>query len=82
MGFEETVSTHSRLEAAERRYCAVLSSCQVSTHSRLEAAEGVLLPSFVGAVVSTHSRLEAAEQGLQGFHYPTHCFNTQPPRGG
>ncbi len=61
------VSTHSRLEAADRAFRAPPRGSEVSTHSRLEAAESVQFMKLVFEPVSTHSRLEAAdaEAGLR-----------------
>ncbi len=76
------VSTHSRLEAADRAFRAPPRGSEVSTHSRLEAAESVQFMKLVFEPVSTHSRLEAAEPCAKGVSRRMNCFNTQPPRGG
>ena len=79
---EPTVSTHSRLKAADDTGWGYDLDDDVSTHSRLKAADFSVV--FIGFPykVSTHSRLKAADfSKIQRLLF-LFCFNTQPPEGG
>ena len=78
----QSVSTHSRAEAAAQSIQYFFDVIAVSTHSRAEAAAHVLSKIAVSNPVSTHSRAEAAAQ-MMSSERGIYCgFNTQPRGGG